>query len=347
MKVSVIMPVYNAEKYLHECMDSILGQTMGDIEVFCIDDGSTDASAAILAEYASKDKRVVLLATPHVGAYKARREGLAHATGEYIYFMDSDDAIDVNAFAELVEMGDREDLDEIVFTAEVFSDGDPVAMERYRRRFVLAYALKAAVCDKVMSGPDLFRKLVLSGCYFPGPPMRIIRKRVLDTDNYGFPEAPFHGDNYFTTVSLYNSRRAIALDRKYYRRRVRPDSITTSVGTEKIHYASTVNVVKGLLEFEPFQQDVLAGGVAAACYLSRLARNLARRSRKLDVATVRELFEKTSDGAGASVFVLLHAVCRPALLALEERPCSVRGCLKYAFGRLLGLRTRLHDYLAE
>ena len=348
MKISVIMPVYNAEKYLRECMDSILGQTLGDFEMFCINDGSTDGSEAILAEYAAKDSRVKLLATPHVGAYKARREGLMHASGEFIYFMDSDDALETCAFKELTELADKENLDEIVFTAEVFSDDDDAAaMEQYRKRFITAYALKDSVCGKAMSGPDLFRKSVLANCYFPGPPMRITRKHVIDAKNCGFPEAPFHGDNYFTTVSLYNSNRAMALNRKYYRRRVRTDSITTSVGTEKIHYASTVNVVKALLEFPPMQQDVLEGNKAALRYLTRLARNLARRSRTLDAKVMRELFDKTSDGCGAAVFILLNAVCRPALLALDERPCSVHGCLKYAFGRLLGLRPRLRDYLAQ
>ena len=84
MKISVIMPVYNAEKYLHECMDSILGQTLGDFELFCINDGSIDRSDEILSEYAAKDSRIKLLSTPHVGAYKARREGLLQATGEFI-----------------------------------------------------------------------------------------------------------------------------------------------------------------------------------------------------------------------------------------------------------------------
>ena len=348
MKISVIMPVYNAEKYLHECMDSILGQTLGDFELFCINDGSIDRSDEILSEYAAKDSRIKLLSTPHVGAYKARREGLLQATGEFIYYMDSDDALESCAFKELVELADKENLDEIVFTAEVFSDEDEaVAMERYRKRFIAAYALKDSVCDKVMSGADLFRKSVAAGCYFPGPPMRITRKSVIDAKNCGFPEAPFHGDNYFTTVSLYNSKRAMALNRKYYRRRVRTDSITTSVGTEKIHYASIVNVMKALLEFPPLQEDVLKGDKAVQCYLTRLALNLALRSKGLDETAMRELFGKTSDGCGAAVFVLLNAVCRPALLTMKERPCSVRGCLKYAFGRMFGLRRRLRDYLSE
>ncbi len=345
-KISVIIPVYNVEKYLGECLDSILGQTLSDIEVLCVDDGSTDGSAGIIAEYAARDKRVVPLSTPHVGAYKARREGLSRATGEYIYFMDSDDAIDVNAFAELVAMGDRDNLDEIVFAAEVFFDDDPDVIQRFRRSFLRTYTPKPEVCGRVMFGPELFRKLVMAGCYYPGPPLRLIRRCVLEVDNYGFPDAPFHCDNYFTTVSLYNSRRAVAVNRKYYRRRVRPGSITTSAGTERIHCRSILNVIKGLLEFKPFRQDILDGEPAASRNLSKLVRNLVRRSRKFGNTDIHELFRETSEGSGASVFILIHAVCRPTFIALDERPYSVLGCLKYVFGRLLGLRAKIYDFLA-
>lgn len=347
-KISVIMPVYNAEKYLRECMDSMLGQTLGDFEMFCINDGSTDKTAAILAEYAAKDARVKLLATNHVGAYKARREGLRQAVGEFIYFMDADDALKTNAFKELMELADREHLDEIVFTAEVFSDDDDAAsLQRYLRRFLKAYTLKDEVCGKVMSGRELFLTLERAECYFPGPPMRITRRTVLTDTEYRFPEAPFHGDNYFTTVSLYHSARACALNTKYYRRRVRNDSITTSVGTEKIHFVSTLNVLRDLLEFPPFQQDVLASNTAAVLYVKRLSRTLAIRANALKPDVVRELVMEAAQAGGLGIFALQHAVCRPALLDLEQRPYSVKGCLKYAWGRLTGRRSRLKDHFKE
>ncbi len=93
-KVSVIIPVHNAEKYLSECLDSILGQTLGDIEVLCVDDGSTDGSAGILADYAAKDARVRILRQVRSGAGAARNRGLAEARGEYLFFCDADDWID-------------------------------------------------------------------------------------------------------------------------------------------------------------------------------------------------------------------------------------------------------------
>ena len=90
-KVSVIIPVYNAEKYLRQCLDSVVNQTLRDIEIICVDDGSTDGSIEILREYEQKDSRVKVLCQKNQYAGVARNNGLSHASGEYVFFMDSDD----------------------------------------------------------------------------------------------------------------------------------------------------------------------------------------------------------------------------------------------------------------
>ena len=90
-KVSVILPVYNVSDYLRQCMDSIVGQTLKDIEIICVDDGSTDDSLAILKEYEAKDQRVKVIQQANAGAGAARNKGLEIATGEYLSFLDSDD----------------------------------------------------------------------------------------------------------------------------------------------------------------------------------------------------------------------------------------------------------------
>ena len=332
-KVSVIIPAYDAGKYLRGCLDSILGQSLGDMEVFCIDDGSTDDTAAILADYARRDSRVRLLSTSRVGAYKARREGLKLASGEYVYFMDADDELKPHALKELVERADADRLDQIVFTAEVFSDDDDAAsLAGYRKRFLKAYVLDESVCDKVMSGADLFRALCGADCFFPGPPMRLTRRSVVMAENCTFPEAPFHGDNYFTAASLYNSARACALDRKYYRRRVRTGSITTSVNTERIHFLSTLNVVVALCAFPPFRDDAVAGHPAAAWYLRRLHVALMRWSKKIEPGELADLCRKSDDGGQIAAFFVSGS--RPLVLRLVRRPNSIRGCVRYILRRI-------------
>ena len=92
-KISVIVPVYNVEKYLNECLDSVLAQTFKDFEVICVNDGSTDNSPEILRQYADKDQRVKIVTQSNQGLSMARNNGLKEACGRYVYFVDSDDAI--------------------------------------------------------------------------------------------------------------------------------------------------------------------------------------------------------------------------------------------------------------
>lgn len=102
--VSVIIPVYNTEKYLNQCINSVLAQTLSDIEVLLIDDGSTDGSGKICDDYARKDKRIHIIHTSNQGVSHARNRGLDQAKGEYISFIDSDDWIDPDMIATLYRL---------------------------------------------------------------------------------------------------------------------------------------------------------------------------------------------------------------------------------------------------
>lgn len=100
-KISIIVPVYNVDKYLRKCMNSLINQTLKDIEIICINDGSTDNSLKILEEYKSKDTRIILLDQENSGQSIARNKGMEIATGEYIGFVDPDDWIDLDYYEKL------------------------------------------------------------------------------------------------------------------------------------------------------------------------------------------------------------------------------------------------------
>jgi len=100
-KVSIIVPVYNTEQYLQQCIDSLLSQTLKEIEIICVDDGSTDSSAQILKEYTQKDERVRIITQKNAGQSAARNTGRLLARGEYIGFLDSDDFVKPDMFKEL------------------------------------------------------------------------------------------------------------------------------------------------------------------------------------------------------------------------------------------------------
>ena len=95
-KITIIIPVYNVEKYLLQCLDSVVGQTLQDIQILCVDHSSTDGSLAILEEFAAKDSRIEIIHSKNTGGGpgQARNAGLAHVKGRYIQFVDSDDWLD-------------------------------------------------------------------------------------------------------------------------------------------------------------------------------------------------------------------------------------------------------------
>lgn len=125
IKVSVIVPVYNAEKHLRQCLDSIISQTMREIEIICIDDGSSDGSVKILEEYSLKDSRINLIRQKNSGAGAARNRGLEAATGEYLSFLDSDDFFEPDMLAAAYKKAKEENSDIVVFGADLYwNDSD-------------------------------------------------------------------------------------------------------------------------------------------------------------------------------------------------------------------------------
>ncbi|MBO5345606.1 MAG: glycosyltransferase [Paludibacteraceae bacterium] len=123
--VSVIVPVYKAEKFLHKCVDSLLAQTMTDFEVLLIDDGSPDRSGAICDEYAAKDSRIRVFHKANGGVSSARNLGLDNAQGEWIAFVDSDDWVEVDYLLELTR---KLDVD-LILTGVIFTSGLKIKVE--------------------------------------------------------------------------------------------------------------------------------------------------------------------------------------------------------------------------
>ena len=105
VEVSVIIPVYNTEPWLEECLESACGQTLKNIEILCINDGSTDGSLAVLRKFAERDERIVVINQENRGVAHARNVGLNRAKGKYIYFLDSDDWIAPDALEVLAGKG--------------------------------------------------------------------------------------------------------------------------------------------------------------------------------------------------------------------------------------------------
>ena len=120
---SIIVPVYNVERYLKECLDSLINQTNGNLEIIAVNDGSTDNSAAILDDYSEIDQRIKVIYQSNKGLSGARNTGIDHASGEYIIFVDSDDIVHESLVQKCVETFNSNDSEIIVFNHECF-DGN-------------------------------------------------------------------------------------------------------------------------------------------------------------------------------------------------------------------------------
>ena len=103
IKVSVVLPVYNSERYIHQCLNSILNQTLKEIEIICVDDGSTDNSVNLINDICKKDSRVSLIMQKNSYAGVARNNGLKHAKGKYVIFLDSDDFFEPDMLLSMYE----------------------------------------------------------------------------------------------------------------------------------------------------------------------------------------------------------------------------------------------------
>ena len=120
MKVSVIIPIYNVEEYLEECIDSILNQSLDNVEILCINDGSTDNSLSILNKYSERNSNIKIINQENTGAGTARNRALKFAEGEYIYFLDGDDYLDKDTLLICYEEAKKNNLDIVTFDAILF-----------------------------------------------------------------------------------------------------------------------------------------------------------------------------------------------------------------------------------
>lgn len=136
-KVSVIIPIYNVEQYLRRCLDSIINQTLTDIEIICVNDGSTDNSPQILEEYAKADNRIKIINQVNSGVSEARNTGIKNASGEYIGWVDPDDYVDTDYFEKLYTAATENNAD--IACAGIIREG-----ENYCKVFTKYDAIKTA-----------------------------------------------------------------------------------------------------------------------------------------------------------------------------------------------------------
>jgi len=201
-KISVIVPVYNTEKYLRKCLDSVVNQTYKDLEAIIVNDGSTDNSQKIIDEYISKyPNKVKCISKQNGGLSGARNCGIEAATGDYIAFVDSDDYIDENLFENLLPYMEK-NIDLIKFklvkTDEQYKEIEKVAGPKFNEA----------------TGEEGFNLLVFNDVLLEPACIYLYKKILFDKNNFKFLENTYHEDFGLIPIILLHAKNMVSVD--YY-----------------------------------------------------------------------------------------------------------------------------------
>lgn len=245
-KVSIIVPIYNQEKFLRDCLDSLINQTMQDIEIICFNDASTDNSLSILEEFAAKDQRIVVINSKiNIKQGGGRNAGIKASKADYIMFVDSDDFVSYH-FAEIL-------YNEIVRTS-----ADIVYCDYYESRINETIYHQNLGCDSSEDSEWLKHQITEFGGHLP---TAIFRKRLFFENNLFFPENLFYEDNAIGGALVFAAKKIVKISEPLYYYRINPESTTRKRNDERfLHRLETeillINNFKRLKLFDRYHSDI-------------------------------------------------------------------------------------------
>lgn len=227
-KVSVIIPVYNGELYLRECLDSVCAQTLRDIEIICVDDGSTDSSCEIIQSYMDKDSRISLLHQKNQFAGIARNNGLEHADGEYVAFWDCDDTFEPDALECMYNRAKEVD-------ADICQCG---ILDLDNRRKVKAPRISNKLRRNILQKEWFSRRTdedCILECVDVGVWSKLFRRAFLDRIGLRFTDHRYAEDVWFTWVAACSAERITSVDKPLVcYRKLNEDSQTSIVDQKDV-----------------------------------------------------------------------------------------------------------------
>ncbi|MBE5881053.1 MAG: glycosyltransferase family 2 protein [Lachnospiraceae bacterium] len=231
--ISVVIPVYNAEKYLKECIESFLRQTYKNLEIIMVDDGSTDASAEIIEDASKKDKRIQYIYQKNSGAPAARNNGLDHAKGEYIYLFDADDLVEDDTIQLLFSLAEEQDAD--------------IAIGNFRTMLSADKTVDSGEFDsvKVYCGDEISECMLLS----PLPGNKLFRSRMIKEKEIRFAQVRLGQDLNFYQKVLSVSKKVCVCPEYTMRYRIVGNSVSHS------YTGKVVDIIKSLDDVRQFHEN--------------------------------------------------------------------------------------------
>ena len=225
-KISVVIPVYNVEKYLRDCLDSVINQTLKEIEIICVNDGSTDGSLAILEEYAKKDGRIKIINQENHGLSTARNVGIENINSELCYFLDSDDYIEPDTLEYALKIFEKFDIDYFCFGSQAFVEG-------------------TARDEETLNRTNNYLKIRRDGLYELNFDIglntnihvwnKVFKKSIIDEYNIRFPIGLLYEDIYFMWHYFFVSKVAYYDESIYHHYRIHKSSIMEKVNENKAY----------------------------------------------------------------------------------------------------------------
>ncbi|MDR0500819.1 MAG: glycosyltransferase [Coriobacteriales bacterium] len=248
IKVSVIVPVYNVQKYLCACIDSVLQQTLSDIEVICVNDGSTDDSRSLLSKYEQSDSRVHIIDKDNGGLSSARNAGLDVALGKYVYMLDSDDYVSKDVLKQCYDFAEANNLEMLFFNGQPFLDPDflqdtnadgsksdsAIATEADSNipESDRTYSIRSGADYPVLPGQILLAEMVKKNDYRASIPIQFLNNDFIKRTGLKFIDGIIHEDEPFTFAALLQAKSAAFLNQTLFYRRVRAGSIMKNAISE-------------------------------------------------------------------------------------------------------------------
>ena len=237
--LSVIIPAYNVEKYLKECLDSVLRQNCKDYEVICVDDGSTDSTGAILDEYAGRYKQIRVFHKENGGLPSARNHGLPQARGKYVYFLDSDDYLsESDALSFMVQQMEKDSLDVLYFDTRLFFESEELETRRHED---IAWFHRYREYGLRQQGYELFTDMVRGWDFVVNVWLSCVRRDFLTAQGIDF--LPVYGceDEFYTFRTMLSAGRVHHVGRVLHNYRIQEGSIMSGKPSFKAFYGGVTS----------------------------------------------------------------------------------------------------------
>lgn len=303
IKISVIISIYNTEKYIRECLDSVINQTLKNIEIICVNDGSTDNSLNILKEYESKDKRIIIIDQKNQGLSCSRNNAMKIAKGEYIQFLDSDDYLKSDTIEKLYNFANKNDLELCSFSGYNFIDGENELLEN--KYWDFDFLPTDFNCDHFNYKDcfDFINKLPVSSC------LTIYKNDFIKKHQFEFPKGLCFEDNVFYSKALLSAQRCGILKEKLYCRRIHGNSITQNWDKHFYDYIKIVDILLSWIKqnkielYNTYKNHYLTG------ILNRF-KNFNTGIKKLYIKKLKDLIERyTTCFDSLSLISLAQGIC--------------------------------------